>query len=98
MEHLKERLDKKDEEIQQLLTQATAERQQFLTILTTKDEEIAKRDERILQLERGLRDLQLQILEDRAASPFVCPMAVKQRSDTPGLFPHGPEANVGLPD
>lgn len=79
-EKLKERLDKKDDEIQALLAQSTEERRQFLAILNAKDAEIAKRDDRILMLERGLRELETRLLrEERATQAFTCPLSESRR-------------------
>lgn len=79
-EKLKERLDKKDDEIRALLAQSTEERRQFLAILNAKDAEIAKRDDRILMLERGLRELETRLLrEERATQAFTCPLSESRR-------------------
>ena len=80
VEKLKERLDKKDEDIHNLLAQSTEERKQFLSILNAKDAEIAKRDDRILMLERGLRELEMRLLkEERIVQTFICPLEDRKR-------------------
>lgn len=80
VEKLKDRLDKKDEEIRDLLAQATDERKQFLAILNAKDAEIAKRDDRILLLERGLRELEMRLAdEERITQTFICPIDERRR-------------------
>lgn len=68
------RLDEKDEEIRQLLVQAADERSKFLNILTQKDTEIAKRDERILSLEQRQRELEIRLAKDEVSMGVVpCP-------------------------
>lgn len=75
VDKLKDRLDSKDEQIRQLLEQAADERKQFFEVLRAKDEEITRRDARILDLERGLRELELRLSkEERIVNTFVCPV------------------------
>lgn len=75
VEKLKERLDKKDEEIRSLLSQAAEERRRFLDILQAKDRELASRDERILVLERGYAELESRLAQDeKVVNTFVCPL------------------------
>ena len=81
VEKLKEKLDKKDEEIHLLLAQSAEERKQFLAILSSKESEIAKRDERILALERDWHDLELRLAtSEKAIGSFVCPIERNRRS------------------
>lgn len=78
VEKLKERLDQKDEELRRLLQQSAEERSRFLTILELKDAELAKKEERIVLLEQGLRELEMRLLrEERIVSNFICPMERK---------------------
>lgn len=97
VEKLKIRLDKKDEDIHGLLAQATEERQQFLAILKAKDAEIAKRDDRILMLERGLRELEMRLMkEEKVVQTFICPLEERQRrkGDTQSVItPHTHEGD-----
>lgn len=74
--NLKARLDHKDEEMREMLQEASKERKQFLDILQAKDSQIASRDERILSLETGFRELELRLARSEASSaPFSCPLA-----------------------
>lgn len=97
VEKLKIRLDKKDEDIHGLLAQATEERQQFLAILKAKDAEIAKRDDRILMLERGLRELEMRLMkEEKVVQTFICPLEERRRrkGDTQSVItPHTHEGD-----
>lgn len=80
VERLKEILDRKDEEIRSLMAQAAEDRKQFLEILNTKDIEIAKRDDRILMLERGLRELEIRLAnEEMISQTFICPIDERRR-------------------
>jgi len=85
VEKLKDRLDKKDEEIQLLLRQGAEERRQFLDILQSKETEIAKRDERILTLEQRTQELEIRLLKgENVINAFTCPMeGGHRRTDVP---------------
>lgn len=81
IEKLKARLDRKDDEIQLLLTQSAEERRQFLEILRNKESEISKRDERILSLETRQRELEIRLARDEAATlQHTCPLQNMQKS------------------
>lgn len=68
------KLEAKDAEIRRLLEQSAEERRQFLHILTIKDSEIAKRDERITALEQRQRELELRLAKDEATMNMpTCP-------------------------
>lgn len=68
------RLEEKDNEIKKLLAQAAEERAQFLNILTKKDTDIARRDERILTLETRQRELEVRVAKDEVSGTvFPCP-------------------------
>lgn len=75
VEKLKLRLDDKDEQIKTLLSQGADERRQFLSILQTKEAEIAKRDERISTLESRQLELEIRLAKDEASMgvPVGCP-------------------------
>jgi hypothetical protein len=81
IEKLKIRLDKKDEEIRLLLEQGREERKQLLDILRSKENEIEKRDERILILEQGQHELEIRLAKGESAiNTFSCPMKGGHRS------------------
>ena len=85
---LKTRLDEKDETIQKLLAQSSEERRKFLDILTAKDSEIAKRDERIVSLETRQRELEIRLAKDEVALGFhSCPLHPKVLGDFPSAVP-----------
>lgn len=69
---LRSRLMDRDQEIKTLLEQGAFERREFLNIIQLKDAEIAKRDDRILSLELGQRELEKRLLSDevRLGCPF----------------------------
>lgn len=86
VEHLKIRLDRKDEEMRQLLQEAAQERKQFLAVINSKDAEIAKRDERILSLEKGQKELEIRLAkEERFVQTFVCPMDTARAQTEPAI-------------
>lgn len=88
VEKLKIRLDKKDEEIQLLLSQAADERKQFLAILQSKENEIAKRDERILILEQRTQELEIRLMKGESTiNAFTCPMVGGHRKTDIPLGP-----------
>lgn len=68
------KLEEKDAEIRRLIQQAAEERSKFLAILTQKDTEIAKRDERILSLEQRQRELEIRLAKDEVSMGVIpCP-------------------------
>lgn len=86
-DRLKERLDEKDrkleekdEELRNILAASSDERNQFLEIIRRKDTDIISRDERILKLEEGYRQLELRLAqEENQLKSFVCPFAGKAK-------------------
>lgn len=86
IERLKVRLDEKDAQIQALITQASEERVQFLKVLSDKDSEIQKREERISVLEGKTRDLELRLARDEARMTLpLCPLIGKPKFDEEAL-------------
>lgn len=72
MTRMARRLEEQDKQIQSLISHADIERAKFLEILQSKDDQIARRDERISTLEKGQHDLELRLLSDevRLGCPF----------------------------
>lgn len=86
IERLKVRLDEKDAQIQSLIKQASEERLQFLKVLSDKDSEIQKREERISVLEGKTRDLELRLARDEARMTLPqCPLINKPKFDEEAL-------------
>lgn len=86
IDRLKVRLDEKDAQIQALITQASEERVQFMKILSEKDSEIQKREERISVLEGKTRDLELRLARDEARMDLPqCPLIDKPKFDEEAL-------------
>lgn len=86
IERLKVRLDEKDAQIQALITQASEERVQFLKVLSEKDSEIQKREERISVLGGKTRDLELRLARDEARMTLpLCPLIGKPKFDEEAL-------------
>lgn len=86
IDRLKVRLDEKDAQIQSFLTQASEERGQFMKILSEKDSEIQKREERISVLEGKTRDLELRLARDEARMDLPkCPLIDKPKFDEGAL-------------
>lgn len=88
---LRGKLDDKDREIAALLAQASKERDSFLEVLKNKDGEIAKRDARILHLERSVAALNIRLARDEGRQVFgahVCPItqAVAKGKEIPAAF------------
>ena len=82
IDNLKSRLDQKDTkleereaEILRLIKHAADERRQFLEIILAKDEEISRRDERILLLENKVLDLEVRLARDEMSMGVgMCPL------------------------
>lgn len=66
VERLRAKLDVKDSEIKGLLEQGIRERIQFMNMVTAKDGDISKRDDRIYQLEKVTASLQVRLARDDA--------------------------------
>ena len=66
VERLRAKLDVKDGEIKGLLEQGLLERTQFMNMVTAKDGDISKRDDRIYQLEKVTTALQVRLARDDA--------------------------------
>lgn len=99
VERLRVKLDLKDQEIRKLLDEGAKERETFLAILTKKDSEIIRRDERILTLERSMHELELRLIRDESSAGFgahACPFTTPgtQISDSGAIVPRIPIAVV----
>lgn len=91
VDRLRVKLDLKDQEIRHLLNQGAEERAKFLTILTNKDNEIIRRDQRISVLEKDMSKLQVRLARDEARQVFgnsMCPFkADAEHFDTGSIIP-----------
>ena len=86
VDRLKVRLDEKDAQIQSLIKQASEERLQLMKILSEKESEIQKREERISVLEGKTRDLELRLARDEARMSLPqCPRIDKPKFDEEAL-------------
>ena len=85
---LRDKLDAKDVEIKGLLDQGLEERRQFMTMLSNKDGDIARRDARIAQLEKVTTALQVRLARDEALTALT--------TDT--INPKNPEEAATLVD
>lgn len=75
LEEKDRKLEEKDGEIRRLLAQEAEERKVFMEILSAKDAEIAKRDERICSLEVRQRELEIKLARDEALFNIPCQYA-----------------------
>lgn len=73
IERLKVKLEDKDTKIELLLAQGAEERKRFLDIISWKDTELAKANDRIVSLETRQRELELRLTKDETGI-FVCPL------------------------
>ncbi len=86
VDRLKVRLDEKDAQIQSLIKQASEERLQLMKILSEKESEIQKREERISVLGGKTRDLELRLARDKARMTLpLCPLIDKPKFDEEAL-------------
>jgi len=75
LDHLKKKLDEKDLKIETCLSEWSVERKKFLDILSAKEEELSRRDQRIYALETRQRELELRLTRDeKNLVPNNCPL------------------------
>lgn len=97
IENMKARLEEKDRQIRELLSQSADERKQFLAILQAKDAEITRRDERILSLETRQRELEMRLVKDETSMGLhICPwqQSGAKLSEQGFIIPPVPESDA----
>ena len=100
VDRLRVKLDLKDQEIRKLLEQGANERAKFFEILTTKDNDIIRRDLRIEQLEKQMTALQIRLARDEARNivgQAACPFTTQGVGDT-GTVATAQENTVASPN
>lgn len=90
LEEKDRKLEEKDEEIKHLLRVSAAERETLLGIIKAKDTEITNRDDRILTLDKRLRELELRLASDEAQTgTFICPFNNRPKQRISDVQPQG---------
>lgn len=86
VERLRGKLDVKDAEIRNLLDQGLFERKQFMDMVSAKDKDISRRDDRIAQLERVTTALQVNAARSQAFTELTSdPHNTKSPSEAAAL-------------